>query len=105
MIESHMNGVSASPSAGPDAVPEGIYARALSRPSTLSEGKTRAPARELGGGGGGSIPGSRQRRAGREKRSIATRAGLRTATSTIFCFPKPRQFFEALKSSNLEARQ
>jgi hypothetical protein len=41
MIECQRNGIYASPSAGPDAAPEGIYARVAAASSTLSDGKTR----------------------------------------------------------------
>jgi hypothetical protein len=96
MIENHRNGIYASPSAGPDAAPTDIYARALSRPLAILEGKTRAHTaarardrrHEIEGGWGldlGFAPG----RGRGEKPVVAARAGVRIATSPFFCCPKP----------------
>jgi hypothetical protein len=88
MIESHRNGIYASPSAGPGAAAEGIYARVANQVFHSVEAvEARAPAHE---GVGPSILGPTLRRGRGQNRSIAAPAGIRPSITPapIFGFPR-----------------
>jgi hypothetical protein len=85
---------------------EGIYARALSKPSTLSEGKTRAAATrararaEIDPRRPSILAIAFRRRRGQNRRRQPT-AGVRTATSAIFCFARDFLFPREMSDPNV----
>jgi hypothetical protein len=86
-----MGSQGAKSKAQPAAGAEGIYARALSRPLALSEGKTRAPAYDrerLGEGVPVTIPGNLAQDEARAKIEVEPRRSPSPLAIPHFFFPK-----------------